>query len=254
MYDFEWHKNLGDRTTYSAETMVDILRSFVDLDAVLDVGCGDGRWLSVCRAKGAGVIAGVEGPWTDMARLLVPGDAVAIRNLAETFDLGRRFSLVISLEVAEHIAGQYAEVFIDNLIRHGDVILFGAAVPYQNGYRHINERWQSYWADLFAARGFEAFDPLRSQIWNDERVYFWYKQNALLYVNRANAGAAHRVRRFIQDETIQQMPLDIVHPEKYSKIASYTDVAFRPLMRTLPRHAARRLSRIVAGRAWPGGA
>src|SRR5260370_9344125 len=103
MYDFKWHEDHGNKTTASAEKIIDSVISFLDGDGVLDVGCGDGRWLSGCRAKGAATISGVDGPWTDPVRLLIPADTVTIQELSVPFDLNRRFSLAISLEVAEHV-------------------------------------------------------------------------------------------------------------------------------------------------------
>jgi hypothetical protein len=245
MYDFEWHKSHGDKTTSSAETIIDIIARFVDIDDVLDVGCGDGRWLSVCRAKGAAAIAGVDGPWTDLDRLLIPADTVTIHELSESFDLRRRFSLAISLEVAEHVGERSAEVFIDNLVRHSDVILFGAAIPYQGGFRHINEQWQSYWSGLFNARGFGTYDVLRSQVWDDANVHFWYRQNAIIYVNEKNTDAISRVSNYVKQNNIQQIPLDVVHPEKFKAVASYKQIAFKPLARELPRQTARKFMSIV---------
>jgi SAM-dependent methyltransferase len=249
MYDFRLHQKLGDRTTSSADTIVDIMRAFLDMESVLDVGCGDGRWLATCRAKGSRHVFGLDGPWTDHSRLLIQADEFGIQDLSRPFDLERRFSLVVSLEVAEHVAGRYAETFVDNLVRHGDVILFGAAVPYQSGFRHINEQWQSYWADLFAAHGFAAYDPLRSQIWNNDDVQFWYKQNTLLYVNRDNAAAVDGIKRYITEKQIAQLPLDVIHPDKYKAVASYQQIAFRPLARELPRQVIRKLSSIMMSRA-----
>lgn len=245
MYDFQWHKTHGEKTALSAATVIDILFSFLDVDAVLDVGCGDGRWLSVCRARGVADISGVDGPWTDTSRLLIPKDALTTQELSKPFDLNRRFSLIISLEVGEHIDRQFSDIFIDNLARHGDVILFGAAIPYQGGFRHVNEQWQSYWSNLLKARGYEGYDVLRHQIWCNENVHFWYKQNMILYVNQRNVDAVARVLRYVEDNKIQQLPLDIVHPERYGVIASYRQIAFRSLFKELPRQTAKKLGSIV---------
>jgi SAM-dependent methyltransferase len=248
MYDFEWHKEHADRTTSSAETVIGILASFLDIQAVLDVGCGDGRWLAVCRAKGAATIAGIDGPWTDPARLAIPPDTVVIRDLGGPFDLGRRFSLAMCLEVGEHLTGACSPVLVDNLVRHSDVVLFSAAVPFQSGFRHVNEQWQSYWSGLFEARGFATYDPLRHRIWNDESVHFWYKQNMLLYVSRANRSAMRRVLQHLEVQRIQQLPLDVVHPEKYLAVASYRQIAYRPLIKALPAQLVRKSVSILTGK------
>ena len=245
MYDFDWHKKHGAKTTFSAETIIDIVAAFTEIDSVLDVGCGDGRWLSACLAKGARTISGTDGPWTDQTRLLVPADTVTIKDLSKPFDLQRRYDLAISLEVAEHVATRFSDIFVDNLTRHSDVILFGAAIPYQAGFRHINEQWQSYWADLFRSRGFTAYDAIRSQIWDNQNVHFWYRQNVIVYVNASNVEANDKVSSYIRNNTVQQLPLDIVHPEKYESVASYEQIAFKPLIKNLPMQAIKKIASVA---------
>jgi hypothetical protein len=248
MYDIKWHDHHGIKTTSSAETIIDILMSFLDVEAVLDVGCGDGRWLSVCHAKGVASISGVDGPWTDPEGLQISSEFVTIRELSQPFKLGRRFSLAISLEVAEHVDKKFSDVFVDNLVRHSDVVLFGAAVPYQGGFRHINEQWQSYWAKLFEARGFLNYDLFRSQIWNDKNVHTWYKQNIIMYINKNKVDTIDKVSNYIKTKSIQRLPLDIVHPETYEPTASYKKIAFRPLARQFPKQFSMKLRDIIMGK------
>jgi hypothetical protein len=63
----------------------------------------------------------------------------------------------------------------------------------------------------------------------------WYKQNMLLYVNRDRQDLIARVSNYIEANGIAQMPCDVVHPERYEAIASYSQIAFKPLLRKLPR-------------------
>jgi SAM-dependent methyltransferase len=234
MYDFEWHKLHGAKTSASATKALTALRRLHPFASVLDVGCGDGRWLAAARLLGADEIQGVDGPWTERDRLLIPPEAVAIRELSGALDLGRRFDLAISLEVAEHVEEAFAEQFVDNLVRHADVVLFGAAIPFQGGFRHVNERWQSYWAARFDTRGYRRFDPLRARLWNDPEVHYWYRQNMLVYVNRAAPGLVERFEAGMAAEGVVELPTDLVHPEKYEAIASYREIAFKPLLKALP--------------------
>ena len=60
-------------------------------------------------------------------------------------------------------------------------VLFSAAVPGQGGNNHINEQWQSYWADRFAAHGYGPRDIVRPAVRDDRSVAYWYRQNAVLY-------------------------------------------------------------------------
>ena len=63
-------------------------------------------------------------------------------------------------------------------------ILFSAAVPFQGGTSHLNERWPEYWAGRFEGEGFVALDPVRRRVWGDDGVDYWYRQNTLLFVKR----------------------------------------------------------------------
>ena len=81
-----------------------------------------------------------------------------------------------------------ADAFVESLVALGPVVLFSAAVPHQGGEHHVNEQWQTYWAELFAARGFVAVDAVRPHFWNDEHVVWWYRQNTIMYVREEKLG------------------------------------------------------------------
>ena len=59
MYEFEWHKTHGDQTIASANVIVPLLKSIVEVNSVLDVGCGDGRWLACFESSGVRAICAV---------------------------------------------------------------------------------------------------------------------------------------------------------------------------------------------------
>jgi hypothetical protein len=49
----------------------------------------------------------------------------------------------------------------------------------------VNERWLEYWASKFASRGFVGLDVLRSIIWGDTDIAWWYRQNVVVFANSA---------------------------------------------------------------------
>src|SRR5438445_10205144 len=59
--------------------------------------------------------------------------------------------------------------------------MFSDAVPGQGGGNHINEQWQSHWVRLFAAEGYVPVDSIRSMIWDNPAVEWWYRQNIIIY-------------------------------------------------------------------------
>lgn len=244
-YDVSWHEFHGLKTSSSAEVCLEQMQKLAEMRSVLDVGCGDGRWLQKARELGAASVSGVDGPWTDLDALMVGRDDFEVHDLSKPIDLDRRFDLVISLEVAEHLLPESSGTFIDTLTRHGDLIVFSAAIPYQGGYRHINERWQSAWTEMFDRRGYAVFDLLRHKLWDRQDVHYWYKQNILVYARRERADLIRSIEAFIESEKISQLPLDIVTPERFVNAAAYTQIAFRPLLRELPRQTIRKVRSVL---------
>lgn len=115
------------------------------------------------------------------------------------FTYGNKFDLCLCLEVAEHVSEGKADSLINYLCSLSDYVLFSAAIPNQGGTGHINEQWQTYWADKFYANGFgaELLYPVR----DNEKVEPWYRQNMILY----KRGAKGKVYNFILPEYFMQI-------------------------------------------------
>lgn len=200
----------------AANAVIDIVSQVIDIRSVLDVGCGIGTWLRVFQDRLGCEARGVEGDWLDPALLEVDKSLVAYRNLANGFDLGQKFDLVLSIEVAEHLPASCAKQFVESLISHGNAIVFSAAVPGQGGTGHFNERFVDYWIDIFRGFDYVPLDILRGRIWNDQRVPFWLRQNLLLF-SRENLSA-----KFLQS-CRPDKPFSIVHPQLYmAKLLNYS--------------------------------
>ena len=179
---YEFHRQMS---LDSARRTLPLVLQYVQPASVVDVGCGEGAWLSEFRAAGIGDYQGVDGDYVDRAKLLIEPERFQAADLTKGLDLGRRFDLAMSLEVAEHLPDSAAEGFVASLVALSDVVLFSAAVPQQLGTDHINLQWPRYWYDRFAPHGYEAVDCLRRPLWDDEQVAWWYRQNILIYVKRA---------------------------------------------------------------------
>lgn len=179
--------------------------------SVLDVGCGVGAWLAEFARHDVTDICGIDGDYVTRSQLEVPESAFVAHDLSTPLALSRRFDLAVCLEVAEHLTDPAGRVLVKCLGRAASAVLFSAAIPSQGGTGHINERWQSYWADLFRNEGLVAVDCLRPVLWNNDQVEYWYRQNVLLYVTadvlRSNSHLAEA-----RDRTRDGM-LSMVHPQ-----------------------------------------
>jgi SAM-dependent methyltransferase len=183
-YDSEFLGYGRSVATKSARVIVPLLQEALRPTSVLDLGCGRGAWLEVWKACGAPDVLGVDGDYVDRTDLAVKESEFCARDLGGTIDLQRRFGLVESLEVAEHLPESRARGFVADLCRHGDIVLFGAAPPGQGGEQHINEQPYDYWRAFFEELGYEAFDFVRPQIASRRDVAPWYRYNTLLYAKR----------------------------------------------------------------------
>lgn len=170
----------------AASEVVPYLIQLFNPATVLDVGCGIGTWLSQFKKSGSKV-TGIDNPFVNenLLRQYLTKLEFLPHDLTKPFELKQRFDLVISLEVAEHLPESSATSFVESLTKHGDIIIFSAAVPYQNGQNHINEQWPEYWQDLFKTHGYIAYDFLRDTFWDNKKVDIWYKQNMIIYAKQS---------------------------------------------------------------------
>jgi SAM-dependent methyltransferase len=157
--------------------------------SVLDIGCGRGVWLAEWKRLGSARVRGVDGDYVDRKALLIPAPDFHAIDISQQFDLQETFDLVQCLEVAEHVPEDRAETLVGNLVRHGDLIVFSAAIPGQGGEFHVNERPYSYWRTKFADRGYEVYDAIRPVVAGLAGIEPWYRYNAFVYANAR--GASH---------------------------------------------------------------
>lgn len=185
LYDRRFFGAQADFSQSSANRVLATLFETWKPASIADFGCGVGSWLAAADGLGVEDYIGLDGAEAAEEALRIPPSRFRREDLTGRIDLGRRFDLVMSLEVAEHLPPQSAPVFVETLTRHGDAVLFSAALPYQGGSGHQNENWLEYWSDLFDGQGFGGVDILRPAIWDDEDIAWWYRQNTVLFVNRA---------------------------------------------------------------------
>jgi len=175
--------------------------------SVVDVGCGLGSWLKGFQNLGVAEIVGLDGDHLNRDLLVIPDQCVISHDLEQPYRHPSSFDLVISLEVAEHLSAEKAEVYVDNLVNLGDVILFSAAIPFQGGQNHINEQWVEYWQGLFEKRSYHFYDEVRPLFWNNENIDWYYRQNMFLVIKE---DYEHSFKK-------NQAILNLVHPALFTK-------------------------------------
>jgi SAM-dependent methyltransferase len=245
LYEESFFSNIREGAQRSASHIVPLVMTLVRPTSVIDVGCGTGSFLSVFKKNGVREVFGVDGQWAKPE--LAPGEFQPA-DLSKPLSLGRRFDLVVSLEVAEHLDPSSADAFVRSLVSLGPVVLFSAAIPYQGGTGHVNEQWPDYWATRFAREGYEQIDCLRSQLWTNREVEWWYAQNTFLYVERAQLASMQSAHPELRAPS--GLPLRMPHPENYLHQVRLREQQYWSSWspRRIMDGLARRLTRQAAGK------
>lgn len=223
----------------SAEVIVPLLLAWFAPASVVDVGCGRGAFLSVCKTHGVTDILGIDGDHHPAATRLIADHEFVAADLHDPPPLERRFDLAVCTEVAEHLDAADADRFVRYLTTLAPVVAFSAAIPDQGGVHHVNEQWPAYWSARFATHGYRPVDALRPRLWNDERVAFWYAQNLVLFVAHDLAGVdAAGVDAFPLGP--DGSPLPLVHPRLLDAYVTRSrrpaaPPSLRALLRRFPR-------------------
>lgn len=203
-YDEKFYENQTKESYESAKELISELKPCLpSVNKILDVGCGVGTWLKAWQESDKDIkILGIDGndvdekffyiPYASYKRVDLTQNANTLfANLFTQNTNGggalKPFDLLQSLEVAEHLPESAARNFIHFLTLCADVVLFSAAIPHQGGTEHINEQEPKYWAKIFKEFDYVCFDFLRTKIWDNEKIAFWYRQNVLLFVHKNKA-------------------------------------------------------------------
>lgn len=244
-YSTSFFDRLDQQTAASAEVVVPMVLDMFDPASVVDVGCGRGVWLSFFQRTGIPRVLGLDGDWVEVDRLAIPRDSFRVTDLAGHWTLAERFDLALCLEVGEHLPESKSAALVSNLTQAAPVVLFSAALPGQQGTQHINEQWPEYWESLFRERRYLRIDPLRRQLWQDERVAWYYQQNLTIYVFEDVLNGDERLRE--EHRRAMASPLTLVNRKILKPLQQP-----RPALKLLPKlivQAVRRRWRRL-GESW----
>lgn len=162
---------------------------------VVDFGCGLGTWLKVFKDHGASEVLGIDGKWVNRELLhkYITEQEFREADMEKPVKLDKTYDLVVSLEVAEHLSEQSADIFVQFLVDAGKIILFSAAIPGQGGWNHVNEQWPDYWQKKFSMHGYIYHDLIRGHVWGNPAVGACYQQNMFIVAHESVKINAERV-------------------------------------------------------------
>ena len=145
--------------------------------SVLDLGCGTGYYVSLLKTLNIEYDAFDGNPFTkEISNGL--GDVL---DLSKDFELNKKYDLVMSLEVGEHIPKEFEDVFINNIIQHSKKkILLSWGIPKQPGEGHINCQTNDYIINKFEDKGFK-YNKIESQEFRKHADAWWFKNTIMVF-------------------------------------------------------------------------
>lgn len=185
-YSANFYESVAERADLASQSILSIFFSKFNASSIKDIGCGNGIWLR--ETLDNQYIKNRYG--YDLASALESAEHLTNKNIifkeidleVASYDLIAT-DLTLCLEVAEHISLDAGLQLVKNICKTSRYVIFSAATPGQGGYNHINERPFRYWVSLFESNGFVGLDVFRSEIQNDKRIPFFYRNNVFLFVD-----------------------------------------------------------------------
>lgn len=115
---------------------------------LIDVGCATGDFVRWFMDHGVDAY-GLEGSTAAKGHMVIPPEKTIFQDLRIPFNPPRKYDLCMSVEVAEHIEPEFAEIYVKNLTALSNLLLLTIAGPGQEGRSHVNLQLPKYWDDLF---------------------------------------------------------------------------------------------------------
>lgn len=183
---FSRRSKLNWRYTIVCNAIKDVLGS--NIHSIIDVGCATGGLARELSIRGYQV-EGIEG--SSHAKKYFQHNLIHVHDLRELisdFSLYKKFDLVLSIEVAEHIEEEYSDNYIKNLdYLTNNLILITAAMPGQQGHYHVNCQLPDYWIKKFQKYNFTFLSELTLRFatyfepWKKKKGLSFFCENTLIF-------------------------------------------------------------------------
>lgn len=145
-----------------------LYRYFNEPKTVIDLGCGIGSLIERLLVLGADC-RGCDVGYRYAAKYMSPEvRAVTFaHDLSKPLIMDRLSDLVISIEVAEHLPEEAADMFCQNVIQNAGKWIYLTAAKSHRGKGHINPRPKEYWIKNMTAFGATYRDDMTEQMRDD---------------------------------------------------------------------------------------
>jgi 2-polyprenyl-3-methyl-5-hydroxy-6-metoxy-1,4-benzoquinol methylase len=94
LYNKDFYKYINLHSIQSANEIVPLVLQIINVKSILDVGCGQGAWLSVWKKMGVRSIFGIDGSHVNLNSLLIDKKNFISVNLSKSYPkINKKFDL-----------------------------------------------------------------------------------------------------------------------------------------------------------------
>ena len=186
LYNDEYcEKNKHKKWRYSVvPELVGILFDHFKPESVIDFGCANGLHIASFKALGSECF-GIEGTLSYRKYISENYDGdFAIIDMRCDFDLCKKFELATCIEVLEHLEINYADIAVENIVRHSDILCITAS-PTVTANFHINAQPKNYWIHKFENTGVvyqkKETEDLQNIFRANGKMPIWMKNDLMIF-------------------------------------------------------------------------
>jgi SAM-dependent methyltransferase len=143
--------SIGDPNTYSTEIWDWMVNN--NIKSVVDVGCGEGHSVKYFLNKGIDCL-GIEGGENAYNNSPSKQNLILHDYTEGAFIPNKKFDAVWCCEFVEHVEEKYMQNYLETF-KSADRIFMTHAIPYQEGYHHVNCQSAEYWIEKIENLGFK---------------------------------------------------------------------------------------------------
>jgi SAM-dependent methyltransferase len=176
------HLGGHENETHVDEGAINYLIENLEVKSVLDIGCGPGGVVELCKNKGLDVL-GVDGDFT-VERPESIKDNVVIHDYSKgPYIPEKKYDLAWTVEFVEHVDEEYMPNFIETF-KSCKYVIMTHALPGQPGHHHVNCQHAGYWLNVMEKNGFKPMPFTLQQVREASTMRERYiRQQSLFFKN-----------------------------------------------------------------------
>lgn len=157
-----------------------ILKVFAPVASIADLGCRVGHLISIFKERNNIDVLGVDYfSWNKENASDNIKDNFIVHDLRDVLNINKKYHIIVSTEVGEHIDSMYSNVYLENIknLMYSNSKLIISWAPGEKSKQHLNPLEKEEFENLMISNGFSknANETNELAYWCGQyNVFYWY--------------------------------------------------------------------------------